>query len=77
MLNNKYRLKTFEKASLCRNFENEVFKRVNEKIINFPVYLSAGQEYVPSSIAQIVKDKKQKNMSTIKHTPRLFIEILM
>ena len=62
-----YRLKTFEKASLCRNFENEVFKRVNEKIINFPVYLSAGQEYVPSSIAQIVKDKKQKPLIFGQH----------
>ena len=61
-----YRLKTFEKA-LCRNFENEVFKRVNEKIINFPVYLSAGQEYVPSSIAQIVKDKKQKPLIFGQH----------
>ena len=27
----KYRLKTFQKASLCRHFENEVYKRVNEK----------------------------------------------
>ena len=60
-------LKTFEKASLCRNFENEVFKRVNEKIINFPVYLSAGQEYVPSSIAQIVKDNKQKPLIFGQH----------
>ena len=62
-----YRLKTFEKASLCRNFENEVFKRVNEKVINFPVYLSAGQEYVPSSIAQMVKDKKQKPLIFGQH----------
>mgnify|MGYP001321180460 FL=1 len=52
---------------MCRNFENEVFKRVNEKIINFPVYLSAGQEYVPSSIAQIVKDKKQKPLIFGQH----------
>ena len=58
----KYRLMTFQKASLCRHFENEVYKRVQEKIINFPVYLSAGQEYIPSSIAQLVHDKNIKPM---------------
>ena len=58
---------TFQKASLCRHFENEVYKRVQEKIINFPVYLSAGQEYVPSSIAQLVHNKKLKPMLFGQH----------
>ncbi len=63
----KYRLMTFQKASLCRHFENEVYKRVQEKIINFPVYLSAGQEYIPSSIAQLVYDKNIKPMLFGQH----------
>ncbi len=63
----KYRLMTFQKASLCRHFENEVYKRVQEKIINFPVYLSAGQEYIPSSIAQLVHDKNIKPMLFGQH----------
>ncbi len=58
---------TFQKASLCRHFENEVYKRVQEKIINFPVYLSAGQEYIPSSIAQLVHDKNIKPMLFGQH----------
>ena len=58
---------TFKKASLCRHFENEVYKRVQEKKINFPVYLSAGQEYVPSSIAQLVHNKKIKPMLFGQH----------
>ena len=63
----EYRFMTFKKASLCRHFENEVYKRVQEKIINFPVYLSAGQEYVPSSIAQLVHNKKIKPMLFGQH----------
>ena len=63
----KFRLMTFRKASLCRHFENEVYKRVNEKIINFPVYLSAGQEYTPSSIAQLTQNKRHKPMLFGQH----------
>ena len=57
-MQSKFILEVFKKASLCRHFENEVFKRVRDKKIKFPVYLSAGQEYVPSTIAQIIKEKK-------------------
>ena len=56
----KFILEVFKKASLCRHFENEVFKRIKSDKIKFPVYLSAGQEYVPASIAQIIKEKKNK-----------------
>jgi len=52
-----FRLEVFKKASLCRNFENEVFQKVREKQIKFPVYLSAGQEYIASTIAQIVQSQ--------------------
>ena len=63
----KYRFMTFQKASLCRHFENEVYKRVNEKIINFPVYLSAGQEYTPSCIAQLTQSKGLKPLIFGQH----------
>ena len=53
-----FQLETLKKASLCRHFENEVYKRVKNKVIKFPVYLSAGQEYVSASIAQLMKNKR-------------------
>ena len=57
-------MQVLKKASLCRHFENEVFTRVQNKTITFPVYLSAGQEYVPASIAQ--------TMEILKFKPLLF-----
>ena len=51
-------LNVFKKASVCRHFENEVYKRVSNKEIEFPVYLSVGQEYAPATIAEIVRQKK-------------------
>ena len=44
----------FEKASLCREFEKKVFSEVQNKNIPIPVYLSAGQEYIPATFAQIL-----------------------
>lgn len=52
-----FKLDVFKKASLCRSFENETFQRIKEKLIKFPVYLSAGQEYIASTIAQIIEEK--------------------
>ncbi len=60
-------LDVFKKASICRHFENEVYKRVTAKEINFPVYLSAGQEYAPATIAEIVKQKKIKPLIFGQH----------
>ena len=64
---NKYQIEILKKASLCRHFENEVFKRVKSKTINFPVYLSAGQEYIPSTISQIVSMKRIKPLLFGQH----------
>ena len=58
MLTIEKKIKIFERASLCRNFEEEVFKYVKEKKINIPVYLSAGQEYISSTISNIIKEIK-------------------
>lgn len=55
---NNFILETFKKASLCRHFENQVFKQVSTGLIKFPVYLSAGQEYIPASISEICRRKK-------------------
>ena len=52
-----YRLNTFKKVSFCRHFENQVYKNVQNKNIKLPVYLSAGQEYIPASIATVLEEK--------------------
>ncbi len=61
-----FRLEVFKKASLCRNFENILYERVQEKLIKFPVYLSAGQEFIASTIAE--------KISELKITPDIFIQ---
>ena len=55
---NNYLFNVLRKASLCRHFENNVFELVKDKKIEYPVYLSTGQEYISSSISEIVKLKK-------------------
>lgn len=69
MINKKkfFSFEVFKKASLCRHFENEVYKRISEKKIQFPVYLSAGQEYAPATIASIAKLKKIKPLIFGQH----------
>lgn len=51
-----FRLDCFKRASLSRNFEVEVFESVKKKLIKFPVYLAAGQEYIAASVAQVVRN---------------------
>ena len=63
----KIRLEIFKKASICRHFENQVYLQVKKGLIKFPVYLSAGQEYAPSSIAQISHIKKIKPLIFGQH----------
>lgn len=62
-----YRLNTFKKASFCRHFENQVYKNVQNKNIKIPVYLSAGQEYIPASIATSLEDKGIEPNVFIQH----------
>tara|TARA_B100000989_G_scaffold299007_1_gene291879 strand:+ start:3446 stop:4255 length:810 start_codon:yes stop_codon:yes gene_type:complete len=56
-----------QKASLCRHFENNVYELVANKKIKYPVYLSTGQEYIPSTIAEISNQKKIKPMLFGQH----------
>lgn len=47
----KFRLEAFYRASISRHFEDNIYKLVKNGKIKFPVYFSAGQEYVSCSIA--------------------------
>ena len=68
MTNNKnYRYQVFEKASLARNFEEQVIANVKNKKIKIPVYVSAGQEFIASTIATICKLKKIKPLIFGQH----------
>ena len=45
------KIQIFQKASLSRAFEEEVYRRVSNKDIQIPVYLSAGQEFISATLA--------------------------
>ena len=62
-----FRLKTFEKASYCRHFEEEVIKNLKLKNINIPTYVSAGQEFIAASMATICEDLKIKPLIFGQH----------
>ena len=67
MLNKTTRLIIFEKASLCKHFEEKVFKLIKKKKIKFPVYFSSGQEYIACSLGVLFKKKKIKPMLFGQH----------
>ena len=50
------RLQIFKKASLCRNFDEVVFEKLQDKTIAYPTYLSVGQEFISATIAQTVHE---------------------
>ena len=66
-MNKNFRLKIFKKASLCRNFEEQVILNVNNKNIKTPVYVSAGQEFIASTISSICEKKKIKPLIFPQH----------
>ena len=51
----------YNKASFCREFEKEVYNQIQQKNIKIPVYLSAGQEYIPATIASYLNEKQILN----------------
>ena len=61
------RLKVFEKASLCRNFDEVVFEKLQDKTIAYPTYLSVGQEFISATIAQVVGDMNIEPDIFIQH----------
>ena len=55
---NEFKLKVFKRASLCHHFEEETFKQMQDRNIKFPTYLSSGQEFIPSTVAQVMEDNE-------------------
>ncbi len=66
-MNKSLKLEIFKKASLCRNFEEEVIVNINNKNIKIPTYVSAGQEFISSSIATLCEKKKIKPLLFGQH----------
>ena len=54
----QFRIDVFRKASLCRHFEKYLFQCIQKKLIKCPCYLSAGQEYIPATLATIFNGTK-------------------
>jgi len=67
MLSFSQKINIFKRASLCRNFEEETFKHSKEKKIKVPIYLSAGQEYISSTISNLIKELKIKPLIFPQH----------
>lgn len=63
----KYLLNVFSKMSFCRHFENYVYRKVQDKTITIPTYLSAGQESTPCSLAEYSKENKLQPNIFIQH----------
>ena len=49
--------RVYERAALCRAFEEECFRRIQSKDIAFPCYLSAGQEYIPATVSVFLEEQ--------------------
>tara|TARA_R100000030_G_scaffold18556_1_gene12849 strand:+ start:10771 stop:11604 length:834 start_codon:yes stop_codon:yes gene_type:complete len=62
-----YRERVFKRAALCRNFEEYVFNGIRDKLFKFPIYLSAGQEYISASISEYMSEKKINPNIFIQH----------
>ncbi len=63
----EFRMNVFKRASLSRNFEQYVFNGIKNKLFKFPIYLSAGQEYISATIAQVMNDKQLEPNIFIQH----------
>lgn len=63
----EYRINVFKRAALCRNFEQYVFDGIKKGLFKFPIYLSAGQEYISASISECLKEKNIQPNIFIQH----------
>jgi len=50
-LDNILARRIFERADLCRAFEEAAFRQIQHGNIRIPTYLSAGQEYAPATLS--------------------------
>ena len=55
-MNKNKKFEIFKKASVCRNFELNAFNAIQKKKIRIPVYLSAGQEFISSTLSSVITD---------------------
>jgi len=62
-----YKLNVFKRASTSRNFEQYVFEGIQNRMFKFPIYLSAGQEYISASIAEVMSEKNIDPNVFIQH----------
>ena len=62
-----FRLNVFQRASICRNFDDVVYLKLQQKVINFPTYLSAGQEFISAAVAQVLAEKQIEPDIFIQH----------
>ena len=62
-----FRINVFRRASRSRHFEEYVFAGIKDKMFKFPIYLSAGQEYISASIAETMKEKDIEPNIFIQH----------
>ncbi len=67
MKDRKFKSHVFKIASLCREFEESVIENLKHKKIKIPTYVSAGQEFIPSTISYICKKKKIKPLIFGQH----------
>jgi len=62
-----FRINVFKRAALCRNFEVCVFNLIKEDTFKFPIYLSAGQEYISATISEVMEQNNVKPNIFIQH----------
>jgi len=49
------RVEIYKTAAKCRAFEEETYKRIKNKEVTIPVYLSAGQEFIAASLSHLYR----------------------
>lgn len=54
MLDETIRLNIFKKAALCRKYEESVYQKIKQGLFKFPLYLSAGQEFIPAAMSEAI-----------------------
>ena len=52
---------------MCRNFDEIVFKKLQDKTITYPTYLSVGQEFISATIAQVLEERNIEPDIFIQH----------
>ena len=62
-----FRLNVFQRASICRNFDDVVYLKLQQKVINLPTYLSAGQEFISAAVALVLAEKQIEPYIFIQH----------